>query len=668
MKTFNRIIQKLQHGNVVHIGRTFVWRKWSEVQKTFRRKRWANVGASISSKDDFPGVSIEQACLLWPGAADRSWVDMAKDAWPDLHASASHRSLQAAGGSFDLLGSGYVNILNDEGKIRWHDDFKSGASFPSDVLYLDVPICLPQEGTDIKVPWELSRFQHVFSFIWTDPDTYGNVFLEQWQDWMQGNRLARGVNWSCTMDVAMRAITWTAGLAAWGQSWGKQLQNDFFAALADHGHFIRDNLEWVANARTNHYFSDIAGLAVLGAVLKGYPAAKGWAKFATKELNKEILQEFAPDGFNKECSTTYHRLMVEMATLGDLACDLSGYPLSRKAKDRIVQAYKAIAVVCNEKGRLPAIGDNDSSRLFPMIQRDDREVGCLLPIGAEVYDIDELAVTDCCPEVLLLCGPDALKSYRQKQGKGKFVADKQLPDSGFYVLGDGKNQMVIRCGPTGYAPVGGHQHLDQLSFSVSLDGEEILVDPGQFCYTPWLKRRNSYRYTYAHNTVEIDQQSQCRVFTYLRTMFSIVAESKPVCETFEANDSGAKFKGYHKGYRRLDGGGDHIRTVEYVAGEKCWNFKDEFILSGSHTYEWFFHLHPEVEINQENDFCWRMTRGQQVLELHLRPQETIESSISKSHYAVSYGSELENQVLKIALTARDSLKNDWELRVLKEGN
>jgi len=62
--------------------------------------------------------------------------------------------------NFDLLGSGKKNIDVQPGKIDWHRDFKNNDRWDSSVFYADI-VPVKGNGSDILVPWELSRFQHL---------------------------------------------------------------------------------------------------------------------------------------------------------------------------------------------------------------------------------------------------------------------------------------------------------------------------------------------------------------------------------------------------------------------------------------------------------------------------------------------------------------------------
>ena len=70
-------------------------------------------------------------------------------------------------------------------------------------------------SADVKVPWELSRFHHLPTFgqayLLTDDLKYALEFKNQIEDWIKKNPIEMSVNWTCTMDVAIRACNWIIG-------------------------------------------------------------------------------------------------------------------------------------------------------------------------------------------------------------------------------------------------------------------------------------------------------------------------------------------------------------------------------------------------------------------------------------------------------------------------
>ena len=55
------------------------------------------------------------------------------------------------------------------------------------------------KGVDVKVPWELSRFQHLNilgqAYVLTRDNKYAEEFADQITDWIKNNPVCFGVNW-----------------------------------------------------------------------------------------------------------------------------------------------------------------------------------------------------------------------------------------------------------------------------------------------------------------------------------------------------------------------------------------------------------------------------------------------------------------------------------------
>ena len=115
---------------------------------------------------------------------------------------------------FDLLGSGSTKLSKD-GKgyqpIDWHIDFKSGYRWNPKTFYAFIKYG-NKLGVDVKVPWELSRFQHLIllgqAYQLTKNKKYAVEFENQILDWIDNNPVGFGVNWRCAMDIAIRASNW----------------------------------------------------------------------------------------------------------------------------------------------------------------------------------------------------------------------------------------------------------------------------------------------------------------------------------------------------------------------------------------------------------------------------------------------------------------------------
>ncbi|MDH5763414.1 MAG: heparinase II/III family protein [Nitrospinota bacterium] len=221
-------------------------------------------------------------------------------------------------------------IHNNYIPIDWQLDFKSGYRWqektPSSFCS---PAPLP--GVDIKVPWELSRMQHLTQLARAyslavngvkgayPPEKYSNEFRNQILDFISSNPPRFGVNWHCPMDVGIRVSNWLVAydlFKAEGASFDANFEQAFKNSVYDHGLHIIQNLEWNPTLRSNHYLADIVGLLFVSAYLPRAPETDSWLAFSIQEFIQAMEEQFHPDGSNFEASTCYHRLSSEMMIYG----------------------------------------------------------------------------------------------------------------------------------------------------------------------------------------------------------------------------------------------------------------------------------------------------------------------------------------------------------------
>ena len=219
-----------------------------------------------------------------------------------------------------IIIEGMANILGDVGDyqvINWHSDFQSKFNWSPDVFFLDIDI-YPRFGVDVKVPRELSRFQHIPYTANLNRENWAFEFMRQSTDWIISNPVSRGVNWQCSMDIAIRSVNWIWGLWVFKDylSSNSKYQNLVLNSLRAHGHHIYKNLDYYGEEipTSNHYLSGIAGLIYIGAAMPQIPEADVWLSFGIQELISEISREVYSDGSNHEGSTSYHRLVTELFT------------------------------------------------------------------------------------------------------------------------------------------------------------------------------------------------------------------------------------------------------------------------------------------------------------------------------------------------------------------
>jgi hypothetical protein len=308
-------------------------------------------------------------------------------------------------------------VAQDYTPIDWHLDFKSGYRWSEATWYLDVTYG-QKLAVDIKVPWELARMQHLPQLVWAyaltsteqlgcaSPLTYAGEFRNQVLDFIATNPPRFGVNWRCTMDVAIRVANWLVAYDLF-RSYGAEFDSDFEAefnrSIYQHGCHIIDNLEWSTEHRANHYLANIVGLLFVAAYLPRTPETDVWLAFAVQELIVEVGYQFYPDGSNFEASTSYHRLSAEMVVYATALVlglppekqvalkeykhclhrvrpklkppPLELYPLPGSDRltpfpawyiERLEKMAEFTMHITKPNGHIPQIGDNDSGRFLKL--------------------------------------------------------------------------------------------------------------------------------------------------------------------------------------------------------------------------------------------------------------------------------------------------------------
>ena len=275
------------------------------------------------------GWLFHRGFFLDPGARRRV-MESFPVAYPEAISATMESAERICAHRFDLLGSGPTDLGP---QIDWHRDFKSDFRwdprvFSTRLRYGDVI------GADVKVPWELSRCQHLPTLgkaYWlTGDDRYATEFVAQLTHWMAENPPQFGVNWACTMDVAIRAFNWLWGYAFFHDA--PQVTPAFRRALAGsllaHGRHIRRTSSGVrTGSPATTTWRIWSGLVGLGFACPIFHEAQAWREFSLAEIFREIERQVHPDGGDYESSIPYHRLVTEMFLAVAILCRRNGVAL-----------------------------------------------------------------------------------------------------------------------------------------------------------------------------------------------------------------------------------------------------------------------------------------------------------------------------------------------------
>ena len=106
---------------------------------------------------------------------------------------------------------------------------------------------------------------------------------------------------------------------------------------------------------------------------------------------------------------------------------------------------------------------------------------------------------------------------------GKACTYRHTTASGYFVIRNLDDMLVVDCGEVGpdYQP--GHAHCDTLSFELASDGRTIIVDSGVYDYEDSEMRRY-VRSTRAHNTAMVDGCEQSEIWG----AFRVARRARPI--------------------------------------------------------------------------------------------------------------------------------------------
>lgn len=490
----------------------------------------------------------------------------------------------------ELLGSGPLDL---GAPIDWLSDPRTGTrwerGYAPRLAYVRPP-------ADVKLPWEISRVQWLLpaaqAYELTGDERYAVCVRDVLDEWIAANPYAATVNWSVTMEVALRIVCWSWLLGALGRSdaWRDEgFRSRFLRALWLHGDYTRRHLER-SDVNGNHFTADAAGLVFAGLLFE----RRRWSDLGWRLLLDELPRQVHGDGVDFEASAAYHRLVGELFLLPALYRRQLGLDVPPWYDERIGAMARFTLAITGPDGLTPLWGDSDDARALPLDGRAPR---------------DHRGFTD-------LVGVQPVR--------------RAFPEGGVYVLAAGEDHVVIDCGPVGLAGRGGHGHNDCLSFEAVLAGVRLITDSGAYVYSSHPEQRNAFRATAAHNTPRVDGIEQNRIPVSLWELENDAIPEPLLVEPL-------RFRGSHTGYLRLPDPVRPVRTIELDPERHALHVHDVFEAHAPHTIEIPYHVAPGLAVGASTGGA--VTIGDFVLRWH----GPWECSVEPAWVSPSYGVKLPAQ-------------------------
>ncbi|GAC1032817.1 alginate lyase family protein [Pseudomonas sp. No.21] len=555
-------------------------------------------------------------------------------------------------GEFDLLGSGPVDMRRGKRgaghRIDWNRDPISGERYASVFSqWRWSPFAMRRGNADVKGPWELTRCQHFPALgqaYWlTGDEKYARCYARTIADFIAHTRPGIGVHWACPMDVALRLVSWQAGLSFFQGSGelDRRWWRRFLKSLVQHGRHITANLEFgTLDGRiivSNHGLANLFGLYWLAMNFPGLDAGCVWRGIAESGLEQQVRLQLLDDGGGFESSVPYHRLVTEMF-LSAYALSLHHkQPFSAEYRDRLVKALQFVRALRQDGGRLPQIGDADNGRahIFAAYDRweiEQEHMDHLLAAGAAVLGCEALrGSVDTSGRVEALFWRDPWDPVPTCTELPPPLPAMLFERAGVAVLRQGENYVAMSNSVCGTFGIGNHKHNDQLAIEWAIGAQPLFVDAGSYTYTQDPDARNEFRSTATHNTVQVDGEEQHGMDP--KALFRLVQQGDPEWEFPVCMDHCVGVIGRNSSYQRLAPELLHERRL-CLSSDGALVVEDRIGRRPGHTLRWHFLLHPSVKVTvQANRARLHFAGGEAMFEA----PSTLHWSIEEAWYSSGYG-------------------------------
>lgn len=501
--------------------------------------------------------------------------------------------------------------------VNWHYDPYSGNTFPQ-IFYKDINIRSHQTGS-AKHVWEVNRMvilPHLaIAYRKTRDQKHLSEIIRLLESWKIQNPYLTGVNWYSNIEVNIRLINWfltweildADKICKEQSSFNTFCTNTWLPLIHRHCVYSYENPSLFSSAN-NHLLSEYSGLFTACSKWV-FPESAKWLKYAQKGLEKEIQLQHSAEGINKEQASEYIQFITDFLFYPYFIGIKTNNLFSKNYTQTFKKILEYIDQLLDIKGNYLRYGDDDDGRVAWLDCNPHHNNFVSLLISGDILFHTTFAgryTTEPDQKNMILFGEDAFDLFRT----GEITPSKKesriyRPEGHCFLRTETEDSGIVEfymdAAPLGFLSIAAHGHSDALAVQLKIDENEILIDPGTYCYHTDPAWRAYFTSSLAHNTITINHENQA---TYIGPTLWINHYTCSIDEVSDLDDI-INISASHNGYNKI--GVSHSRTVRFEKNKLSIQISDSIhAQKPNETFPITFplHIHPQnhVELKDKTLF------------------------------------------------------------------
>lgn len=418
---------------------------------------------------------------------------------------------------------------------------------------------------DIKLIWELSRFDWVLAFAKSAQQGDVGSFskLNAWlSSWCESNPPYKGHNWKCGQEASIRVMHLAMAALMLGQV------RSAVPGLRDLVHLhlkrIAPTVQYAMAQDNNHGTSEAAALFIGGSWLSALGVREGeaWEKKGRFWLENRAARLIGKHGSFSQYSVNYHRVMLDTFSMAEVWRKHLGLPpFSDEWKEKVLAATYWFRTMVNPvNGDAPNLGANDGARLLQLTNTPYRDYRPSVQLAMALFADQRAYAQEGAWDEALICLRAPLP-----QTLAPRVTSHVADDGGFAILHRRDAMALLRYPRFRFRP----SQSDALHLDFWLGADNVLRDAGSYSYNTDVQWLNYFGGTVGHNTVEFDGRDQMPRISrfllggWLKTNKVLALEEDEISTQFGAGYEDGQGAGH---FRSVSLSNDRLEVFDEVSG------------------------------------------------------------------------------------------------------